>query len=117
MIQADIKLLESERSRNKCVTSLRDLTETRRVAESRLIDAFEESVLETESRQLIEADRHKKKLEARAAKMEKNHTEIEIAHMELDKERRVALDKYIDGVRKRFETTEKKANSSSKIIK
>ena len=115
MIQADIKLLESERSRNKCVASLRDLTETRRIAESRLIDAFEESVLETESRQLIEADRHKKKLEARAAKMEKNHTEIEMAHMELGKERRVALEKYIDCVRNRFEITDKKVKSSKMI--
>ncbi|XP_072013519.1 uncharacterized protein [Amphiura filiformis] len=102
MIQADICLLESERSRNKSVAELRDLTETRKLAELRLIDAFEESAMESESRQLIEADRHKKKLEARCVKMEKNHTEIEMAHMELGKERRDTIDGYLDEVRQRF---------------
>ena len=113
MIQGDIRLLESERNRNKHVVELRELTETRRLTELRLIDAFEESMMESESRHLIVADRQKKKLEARCVKSEKNHTEIEMAHMELAKDRRLAIDQYLNDVRHRFGYSTKQADAVS----
>ena len=102
MIQADIRLLESSRTRDKFVVALREVSDATKMTEHRLIDAFEEDAVEAESRHLVLAEQKKKEMVSRCAREEKNHTDVEMAHMDLADERQAVMDKYIEDVRKRL---------------
>ena len=115
LIEAEIKLLQADKTRTKATNYLFEMNEARKATEVKLIDAFEEIIMEAESRQLILAEQSKKKAEAMCVKAEKKHTDVEIGYLKIKDERREALEAYENDINKRhhLKTKSRKSSKSS----
>ena len=115
LIEAEIKLLQADKTRTKATNYLFEMNEARKATEVKLIDAFEEIIMEAESRQLILAEQSKKKAEAMCVKAEKKHTDVEIGYLKIKDERRQALEAYENDINKRhhLKTKSRKSSKSS----
>ncbi|XP_072030273.1 uncharacterized protein [Amphiura filiformis] len=103
MVEAEIKLMETERAKSKAVDYLRVKNGERKATEVKLIDAFEEITMETESRQLILAEQAKKKAEALCLKAERKHTDTEMWYLKLKNKHRAMMEGYDTDIRKRYQ--------------
>ena len=112
LMEAEIKLLQADKTRAKATNHLFEMNEARKATEIKLIDAFEEIIMEAESRQLILAEQSKKKAEAQCVKAEKKHTDVEIGYLKIKDQRREAMEAYENDINKRHHLKTKSRKSS-----